>query len=164
MHFAWSLAVWIYIPVWDLVAFQMDACDLDKVCYSPKRIQTLKGDNFSFLNMLKAFPFELFCQWITSSWIKKEMNFHEFLLCSVWVFWVLLSRDMKLVRQCLRVRTWGDRWHHAFPDKCSLVRKILSKGFVHVFYIKKHLQFQAQFLEENTLILCFYLVNAWMIW
>lgn len=33
----WQLA---YAPDWDLLAFQMEVCDIDKVCFSPRRLQT----------------------------------------------------------------------------------------------------------------------------
>ena len=56
---------WVYAPDCNLLAVQMEICNIDTACYPPRRLLTQRGDYFPFLHMSKAFPFELFCQWIS---------------------------------------------------------------------------------------------------
>lgn len=56
---------WVYAPDYNLLAFQMEVCNIDTACYPPRRLLTQRGDYFSFFHMSKAFPFELFCQWMS---------------------------------------------------------------------------------------------------
>lgn len=35
-------------PNWDVLAFQMEVCNIDKACCSPRRLPALTGDHFPF--------------------------------------------------------------------------------------------------------------------
>lgn len=72
MHLAQGPAVWACAPDWDPWAFQTEACNTDKACCSPRTLPALRGDDFPFLHMPKAFPLEFSRQWV--SWMNQEMK------------------------------------------------------------------------------------------